>query len=69
MIIHCNLSQMKNKILPTCLQGNYRDTLGEFRNTSYGVLGAERVNTVGDVELLNSSRETKYFYDFMQYPK
>ena len=34
---------MKNKILQTCLQGNYRDSLGEFSNTSYGVFGAERV--------------------------
>ena len=30
MIIHSNLSQMKNKILPNCLQGNYRGSLGEF---------------------------------------
>ena len=34
---------MKNKILPTCLRGNYRDSLGEFSNTSCGVFGAERV--------------------------
>ena len=32
LIIHSNLSKMKNKILPTCLQGNYRDSLGEFSN-------------------------------------
>ena len=43
MIIHSNLSKMKNKFLPTCLQGNYRDSLGEFSNTSYGTLEAERV--------------------------
>ena len=43
MIIHNNLSKMKNKILPTCLQGNYRDSLGEFSNVSYGVVGAEKV--------------------------
>ena len=36
MIIHRNLTKMKNKILPTCLQGNYGDSLGEFSNTSYG---------------------------------
>ena len=36
MIIHSNLSEMKNKILPTCLQGNYRNSLGEFRNISNG---------------------------------
>ena len=30
MIIHSNLSKMKNKILWTCLQGNYRGSLGEF---------------------------------------
>ena len=42
MIINSTLSKMKNKILPTCLQGNYRDSLGEFSNTSYGVFGAER---------------------------
>ena len=32
MIIHSNLSKMKNKILPSNLQGNYRDSLGEFSN-------------------------------------
>ena len=37
MIIHSNLSKMKNIILPTCLQENYRDSLGELSNTSYGV--------------------------------
>ena len=44
MVIHtyCNLSKMKNKILLTCLQGNYRDSLGEFSNMSYGVFMAER---------------------------
>ena len=26
MIIHSNLCKMKNKILPICLQGNYRDS-------------------------------------------
>ena len=26
--------QDKSKILPSCLQGNYRDSLGEFSNTS-----------------------------------
>ena len=43
LIIHRKLSKMKNKILPTCLQGNYRNSLGEFSNTSYGVVGAERI--------------------------
>ena len=33
---------MKNKILPTCLQGNYGDSLGEFNNMPYGKFGAER---------------------------
>ena len=33
---------MKNKILPICLQGNYRDILGELCSTSYGMFGAER---------------------------
>ena len=32
IIIHSNLSKMKNKILPICLQGNYRDSLGGFNN-------------------------------------
>ena len=40
-----NLSKMKNKTLPTCLQGNYRDSLGEFSTTPYGVFGAERVKS------------------------
>ena len=43
MIINSNLSKMRNKILPTCLKGNYRDSLREFSNTSYGVFGSERV--------------------------
>ena len=43
MIIHSNLPQMTNQTLPTCLQGDYRDGLGEFSNASYGVFGAERV--------------------------
>ena len=43
MIINSNLSKMRNKILPTCLQGNYRDSLREFSNTSYGVFESERV--------------------------
>ena len=34
---------MKNKILPICLQGNYRDSLGEFIKTSDGMVEAERV--------------------------
>ena len=45
MIIHRKPSKMKNKILPSCLHGNYGDNLGEFSNTSYGVVGAERVNS------------------------
>ena len=37
MIIHSNLSKVKNKTLPICLQGeyNYRDSLEEFNNASY----------------------------------
>ena len=41
MIIQSNFTKMKNIILPICLQGNYRDSLGEFSNTSYGAFGAE----------------------------
>ena len=37
MIIHSNFSKMKNKILPTCLQGNYGDSLGELGSTSLGM--------------------------------
>ena len=43
MIIHRKLSELKNKILPTSLQGNYGDSLGEFSNISNGIVGAERV--------------------------
>ena len=45
MIIQCNLSKMKHKILPTCSQGNFRDSIGGFSNTSNGMSGAERVKT------------------------
>ena len=43
MVIYRNISKMKNKILPTSLRGNFRDSLGEFSNVSYGMFGAERV--------------------------
>ena len=43
MIVHSNVSKMKNKILPACLQGKCRDSLGEFSNTSYGVLGLTKL--------------------------
>ena len=43
MIIHRKLSKMKNKILLTCLQGNYGQSLGEFSNISYGLVGAGTV--------------------------
>ena len=46
MVLHSNLSKMKNKILPNCQEGNYRNSFGEFSNTSYGVFGAERVNII-----------------------
>ena len=36
---------MKNNFLPICLQGNYRDSLGEFGNKWHGMFGAERVNS------------------------
>ena len=49
MIIHNNLSKMKIKILPTCLKGNNRDSLGEFGNISHGVLTAEGLS---DIKLL-----------------
>ena len=42
MIIHSNLSKMKNKILPPV----YKETLERVsENSSYGVLGAERVKS------------------------
>ena len=44
VIMNNNLSKMKNQILPTCLQVNYRNSLGEFSNTSCGMIGAESVN-------------------------
>ena len=43
MIIHIILSKMNNKVLPTFLQAKYRDSLGEFSNTSYGIFGAVMV--------------------------
>ena len=35
--------EMKNKILPICLQRNYRESVGEFNSTSFSVLEAEKV--------------------------
>ena len=34
---------MKIKIILTSLQGNYRDSLGEFGNISYGIIRADKV--------------------------
>ena len=56
MIIHRKLSKMKNKILPTCLQGNYGDSLGEFIKRSYGVVGVERVLKIKIALMLISIR-------------
>ena len=39
MIKQRKLSKMKNKILPTCLQRNYEDSLGEFRLRYMAQLG------------------------------
>ena len=36
-IINNKPSKMKSKILTTCLQGNYRDSLREFSNTPFVV--------------------------------
>ena len=47
MIIHNNLTEVKNKILPTFLQRDYRANLGELSNMSdvhCMAFGAERVN-------------------------
>ena len=52
VIIHRKLPKMKDKILPTCLQGNYRDSLGEFSNTSYGIIGAERDKPIHQFTLI-----------------
>ena len=43
MIILGNSCKTKNKVLSTCLQGNYRENLQEFSNTSCGRFGAEKV--------------------------
>ena len=56
-MIKCNnLSKLgKNKNLLTYLQLNYRDSLGEFSNTSYGIFGAERVNINNSLQFWNDS--------------
>ena len=36
------------KILPTSIQGNYRHSLGEYGNTSYGMFGDVRVKNRSD---------------------
>ena len=62
MIIHSNLHvslEVKNKILPTCLQGNYRGSLGEFKNTSY-VFGAERVKNMVSYKSLKLTHPYMY---------
>ena len=44
LIVHSNLSKVKNISLPTYLQGNYRENLGELRNTSFVVFRPEGVH-------------------------
>ena len=36
----------------TCLQGNEKDSLGEFSNMSYGMFGAEKVKMKSIFKLL-----------------
>ena len=49
MIIRSNSSNTKNKILPNCLQGNYRDSVAALNgSTSDGVFGAEMVKKKPD---------------------
>ena len=56
---------MKNKFLSSCSQGNYRDSLGDFINASYGVFGAERLLKVvfwGMVWILHLVKGTAFQY-------
>ena len=46
MTIHSNLFKLKSKILPTCLQRNYRNSLWKLGNASYECLGRLRVKLV-----------------------
>ena len=63
MIIHRKQSKVKNKFLPTCFHGNYGDSLGEFSNSSYGIVGAERVkknknsSRIFEAEILKISKK------------
>ena len=59
MVIHSTLSEMKNKILPTCLQRNYRDSLGELSNTACGMFAADRINVYSSRNLLNMATREK----------
>ena len=45
MIIHSKVSKLKDKILRTCLQGNFKDSSREFSKMSYGLFGVDRVKT------------------------
>ena len=67
MIIHSKLSKMKNKILPTCLLGNYRHSLGEFSNTTYGMFRTERVNKYVLVKVAQYATSTAHV--FLNYAK
>ena len=40
------LWKLKNQILPNCLSRKYGTQLGEFNNTSFVVLVAQRVNAL-----------------------
>ena len=43
------LSKVKSTVITTCLQGNYRDSLGEFSTMSYGVSRAESVRVMNNI--------------------
>ena len=66
MIIHSNLCKMKNQILPTCLQGTYRQFRRIQQYIIWRVWGWE-VNIKTSVKAETLSRTLQYFNFFNSY--
>ena len=66
MIIHSNLSRMKNKVLPTCSQGNYRNSFGEISNNINTSCMVFRYCTEGNEQTLLMPQTTKKSFQLIK---
>ena len=62
MIIHSNLFEMKNEVLPTFLQGIRLGSSEEFSITSFGVFGVE-------IKLVSNQHSCRFYFLYILYVK